>query len=112
MVGQEKNVTEEKSVKKLRYFLAEYDKIKDEKKASKRLYIIDTDPNAPLCINCRFCEQTGFYFMCLIFQLPEIGEVVGNFGLVYYRRKGHKPKTYPNVPLKSEECNAFEPLIM
>lgn len=109
---KEEMVIKKEKIEKLKYFLAEYDKIKDEQRAYKRLYIMETDPNAPLCINCRFCQQSGFLFICPIFQLPEDGEVVGNLGIVYYRRKGHKSKTYPNVPTKPEECSVFKPLIV
>jgi len=85
-------------------------------KGARRLYehrlsIIKTDPNAPICIICEFCEQTGFLFHCTIYELPEEDEKsVGEFGNVYYWRKGRKPKTYPNTPQKSIECESFQPL--
>lgn len=87
------------------------EKIRHEKLLNKRLYITETDPNAPICILCEYCYQNGFLFECPIFSLPEDGKVVGMDGLVYYRRQGHKPKTYTNVPMKEEECEAFSPLI-
>jgi hypothetical protein len=99
--------------KKARYFLAEYSRVRNERRAHEhRLPIINTDPNAPICINCIHCQQTGFLFHCPIYELPEDGKVVGMFGIVYYRRKGHKPITYPDTPMKSKECEAFKPLIM
>ena len=105
-------VVDEKTLRKLQYFLAEQDKISDERRGYQRSHIIDTDPNAPLCINCKYCQQKGFLFHCPIFELPEDGKVVGLHGIVYYRRKDRKPKTYPNVPLKNDECEIFEPLLI
>jgi len=102
----------EKEIGRLRYFLAEYERIKDKLTTLKRLPILKSDPNAPICIRCRFCQQQGFLFHCPIYELPEDGKVVGLFGDVYYYRRGHKPKTYSNVPMKSEECEAFEPLFI
>ena len=101
-----------KDVERLRYFLAEYERIKDEQKTLKRLTILQSDPNAPICIKCRHCQQEGPRFICPIYQLPEDGKVVGLNGIVYYYRRGHKPKTYQNVPRKSEECESFEPLFV
>ena len=103
---------DEKILQKLQYFMAEHDKISDERRGLQRRYIIDTDPNAPLCINCRYCRQDGFLFHCPIFELSEDGKVVGMWGIVYYRRRGHKPKTYLNVPMKNDECEIFEPLLI
>ena len=60
-------------------------------------------PDAPLCINCKYCEQNGFLFVCFMID-------VGLYGMVYWYRK-EKSKTYPNVPKKSEECDLFVPLI-
>ena len=102
----------DKVIEKLRYFVTEAEKASDERKGLQRRYIIDSDPCAPLCINCRWCQQSGFLFHCPLFELPEDGKVVGNDGDVYYRRKGHKPKTYSNVPMKREDCEIFEPLIL
>ena len=84
------------------------ERIQDEKRQNKRMYIIDTDPNAPICIRCRHCQQRGFLFICPLY------ENVGLYGIVYYKRREHKPKTYDNVPLNDDECNTFdemEPLI-
>lgn len=85
-------------------------RIDHEKKLNKRMYIIDTDPNAPICILCEYCQQRGFLFECPIFALPEDGKVVGQDGMVYYRRRGHKPKTYQNVPMRENDCETFEEL--
>ena len=94
-------MVKKKDLDKLRYYIAEYDKTRDDRIGLQRRPILDLDPNAPLCINCRFCQQKGFLFVC---PLEE--------ELVYYKRKGHKPKTYPNAPTKKEECENFEPLLL
>lgn len=96
----------EKNIERLRFPVAELDRIRDEQRAYKTLYIIDSDPNAPLCIRCAFCQQNGFLFICPIFV------DVGMDGIVYYRRRGHKSKTYPNTPMKEDECDIFVPIIM
>lgn len=88
---------------KLRYYIAEYNKERDARRGLQRRNIIDLDPNAPLCINCRYCNQSGFLFECVLRD---------EIGIVYYRRKGHKSKTYPNAPMKREECKDFEPLLL
>lgn len=78
------------------------ERIQDEKKLNKRMYIVDTDPYAPICIRCRYCQQRGFIFECAIY------ENVGLYGIVYYKRRNHKPKTYANVPLKDDRCRTFK----
>jgi hypothetical protein len=97
--------------KKLEYFVAEHEKAGDDKRVIKRLPIIISDPDAPLCINCVYCEQQGFLFICTQFLLPEDGKVVGESGIVYYSRKGHISRTYLNTPMKGEDCELFIPLI-
>jgi hypothetical protein len=72
---------------------------------------MDTDSDAPICILCENCEQKGFLFKCPVFSLPEDGKVVGKFGFVYYRKQGHKPKTYHNTPKEEDQCESFSPLI-
>jgi hypothetical protein len=57
-------------------------------------------------------NKVGFYFIVHSLRLPEDGKVVGNDGDVYYRRNGHRPKTYSNVPMKREDFEIFEPLIL
>ena len=96
------------NVEKLRDAMEALERIKDQRKLDKRMYIVDTDPNAPICIRCRYCQQEGFLFICPLFALPEDEKVVGLDGLVYYKRKGHKPKTYPNTPMNDNECDVFE----
>lgn len=76
----------------------------------RRLPILRSDPNAPICIRCRHCQQTGFLFHCPIYELEEDGKIVGMWGIVYYQRRGHKPITYAGSPMKEEECEAFEPI--
>jgi hypothetical protein len=95
----------------LRNHLDKLEKIEHEKKLNKRRHIMDTDPNAPICILCEYCQHNGFLFECSIFSLPEDGKVVGSYGHVYYRRQGHKPKTYDNTPMEEKECEMFSPLI-
>ena len=60
--------------------------------------------------------QEGFLFICSLYQLPEDGKVVGLNGIVYYRgrkRKGEgvTKRTYPNVPMKPDECESYEPMV-
>jgi hypothetical protein len=69
----------------------------------RRLMILEEDQNAPICVLCRHCEQTGFLFYCTIF------DNVGNWGLVYYHRKG-KRRTYKGVPMKPEDCPVYSPM--
>jgi len=78
------------------------ERIEDQQKLDRRTYIIDTDPNAPICIRCRYCQQRGFIFEC------PAHEDFGLHGIVYYKRRGHKARTYGNVPMKDDECQSFE----
>lgn len=86
---------------KLHETIEALERIQDHKKLDKRMYILDTDPNAPICIRCCHCQQQGFLFICAL-------EVAGMTGIVYYKRRGHKPITYPDVPNKDNQCNFFE----
>ena len=70
--------------------LQKLENLKTDRKGFHRKEIILDDTNAPLCINCKFCEQQGFLFICTQFQWPEDGRIAGLFGgIVYYKRKGH-----------------------
>lgn len=94
---------------RLRDLLAQYHNAGDTRKGLEGCLIIEMNPNAPLCIMCRFCQGQS-RFICPIFQFPEDGKIVEKHGIVYSIR-GTKPRTYPNVPMKPEECSVFEPLI-
>lgn len=95
----------------LRDAIEKYDKARNTRREYEhRAFIIANNPNAPICIRCKNYYQNGFLFECPIYALPEDGKVVGMYGTVYYSRQGHKPKTYPNTPMKSEDCDAFDPL--
>ena len=97
--------------RELQFLVRKYDIKTEERRFLRRIRILISEKEAPLCINCVYCSQKGFLFKCGLFHLPEDGKVVGNFGYVYYYRKGHKPKTYPNTPKNEKECEAYKPLV-
>jgi hypothetical protein len=95
----------------LRELLRRYREIRSDGTALQRAEIILGDPEAPICINCEYCVQEGVLFICTLYQLPEYDErVVGNFGVVYWKRKG-RVKRYPNVPMRPEDCKTYSPLV-
>jgi hypothetical protein len=84
-------------------------KLEDTKKEKRLRTIYESDPNAPICLRCQNMVQEGVRFHCPLYEDPEENEkVVGQFGDVYYFRKGIKPITYPNVPMASTDCRSFE----
>jgi len=96
----------------LRHLVKELNNVRNERTAIQRLEIMKNDKNAPLCINCQFCQQQGFLFICPLYSLPEDGKIVGMAGgIVYYQRKGHESKTYDNTPKETEDCDQYIPLL-
>jgi len=100
------------NIEELRHLVKELENIENERKAIQRLEIIKNDKKAPICINCKYCQQQGFLFICPLFALPEDGEAVGMMGgIIYYKRKGHESKTYENTPKETEDCDQYIPLL-
>ena len=84
-------------------------KFEDDRKDIRLRGTYTRDPNTPICLKCQNSVIQGFLVHCPLFELPEEDEkVVGQYGDVYYFRKGHKPKTYPNVPMEAADCKSFE----
>ena len=99
----------------LRELLEEYEYNNEQIRAIKRSRLI-LDPEAPMCLNCRYCQHEGIYFVCPLYQWPEDGKIVGLNGIVYYYRKGKGgidfiKKTYDNVPMKPSDCEEYTQLI-
>jgi hypothetical protein len=105
MMDRRKNVTEE-----IRESLKQYEICHNQRASLRRLKILQDDPSAPICIICKYCIQSGFLFHCPIFELEEDGDVVGEWGNVYYLRKGKK-RTYERVPMKPKDCPMYLPII-
>ena len=97
------------NVEEIKESLKQYELSHNSRISNKILQILEKDPTAPICVNCKHCQQTGFLFHCPLYELPEDGRVVGQSGDVYYI-KGKTMKTYPNVPMKSEECESYVPI--
>jgi hypothetical protein len=100
---------EQESMEELKQTLERYDLTHNQLIAIKRLELLKEDPKAPICLHCQNCVGKGLTYHCPIFELPEDGKVVGNFGDVYWKR-GNKTKTYDNVPMKPEDCGEYESL--
>ena len=99
----------------LRELFKEYDYVVEQRRARDRSRMI-LDPEAPICLNCRYCQHEGIYFVCPLYQWPEDGKIVGLNGIVYYYRKGKEgtdfiKKTYDNVPMKPSDCEEYTQLI-
>jgi len=99
----------------LRELLEEYEEINEQRRAIKRSRII-LESEAPICINCGYCQHEGVYFVCLFYRWPEDGKIVGLNGIVYYYRRGKGgtdfiKKTYDNVPMKPSDCEEYTQLI-
>jgi len=88
--------------------------VHDEVRALKMAHII-LDEDAPVCVNCRQRIHQGFLFICPLYQFPEDGKIVGDFGIVYYRRRDRYGKvikiTYPDVPMRAEERESYDPMV-
>ncbi len=83
--------------------------LNDTRKEERLRNFYERDPNAPICLRCQNLMQEGFRFHCPLYEDPEEGaKVVGQWGDVYYFRKGIRPITYPNVPMESTDCKSFE----
>lgn len=73
--------------------------IEEDRKLAKRVNILNSSPNAPVCLLCRWCYQQGFLFWCIISE-----------ELVYYKRKNFS-KSYEPMFKKESDCANFESLI-
>ena len=93
----------------LQELLKSYNSVHDQRLALKRIQLLEEDPSAPICLNCKYCIVEGFRYHCTQFEDPGDGQVVGQYGDVYYKTKKTR-KTYENVPMKSSDCQLYAPM--
>ena len=93
----------------LKDIMMRYRNIENEERGLKRLKIYRDDPDAPICINCEWCNQQGFLFSCVLAYIED--KDVGDQGLVYWKRKDKFKNNY-GAPKKVSDCEDYNPLTL